>query len=110
MLAALAAGIWLAALNVKYRDVKYIVPFFITIGVYISPVAFVSDLVPEKWRFWYSMNPMVGVIDGFRWSLFGPGFEPYWPGFWLGSGLTFLVLGTGALYFRRTEKTFADVI
>ena len=108
--ASFALGTWLAALNVKYRDVKYIVPFFTRMGLYVSPVGFMSSLVPDRWRFWYSLNPMVGVIDGFRWCILGPGFEPYWPGFWASVGVVLLLLVSGMLYFRGTEKTFADVI
>lgn len=108
--AALAAGIWLSALNVKYRDVKYIVPFFTRIGLYASPVAFMTSAVPERWRFWFCLNPMVGVIDSFRWCILGPKFEPYWPGFWASLAATLVLLATGVLYFRSAEKTFADVI
>jgi len=108
--AALAAAIWLSALNVKYRDVKYIVPFFTRIGLYVSPVGFMSSLVPEPWRFWYALNPMVGVIDGFRWCVFGSQFEPYWPGFWASGAIIGVLLVSGVLYFRSTEKTFADII
>ena len=109
-LASFAIGTWLAALNVKYRDVKYIVPFFTRMGLYVSPVGFMSNLVPEHWRFWYSLNPMVGVIDGFRWCVLGSGFEPYWPGFWASLAVVVVLLVSGVLYFRSTEKTFADVI
>ncbi len=84
--ASMGAGLWLTALNVKYRDFRYIVPFIVQFGLYISPVGFSSTVVPEKWRLLYSINPMVGVIDGFRWAI------------------------TGIWYFRKTEKTFADVI
>lgn len=108
--AALAAGVWLSALNVKYRDVKYIVPFFTRIGLYASPVAFMTGKVPEPWRFWYSLNPMVGVIDSFRWCVLGPKFEPYWPGFWASLAALLVLLVSGVVYFRSTEKTFADVI
>ena len=109
-LAAFSAGVWLSALNVKYRDVKYIVPFFVSIGLYVSPVGFASMIVPERWRFWYSLNPMVGVIDGFRWCVLGAAFEPYWPGFIASCGVIVFLLATGLIYFRGTEKTFADVI
>ena len=110
VVAAFAAGVWLSALNVKYRDVKYIVPFFTRIGLYASPVAFMTGMVPERWRFWYSLNPMVGVIDSFRWCILGAKFEPYWPGFWASLAVTLVLLVSGILYFRSTEKTFADVI
>jgi lipopolysaccharide transport system permease protein len=109
-LAAFSAGVWLSALNVKYRDVKYIVPFFTRMGLYASPVGFLSTIVPERWRFWYSLNPMVGVIDGFRWCILGEKFEPYWPGIFASLGVIIVLLATGLFYFRSTEKTFADVI
>jgi lipopolysaccharide transport system permease protein len=109
-LAAFGAALWLSALNVRYRDVKHVVPFLVRIGTYVSPVGFLSEVVPERWRLWYSLNPIVGVIDGFRWAILGPDFTPYWPGFWLGLAVCALVLVSGALFFRSTEKTFADVI
>ncbi len=108
--AALGAGIWMAALNVKYRDFRYIVPFIVQLGLYISPVGFPSSVVPDEWRLLYSLNPMVGVIDGFRWAILGPPAEIYWPGMILSITLTTLILGLGVAYFRRTERTFADVI
>ena len=112
--AAFATGLWLSALNVKYRDVIYIVPFIVSIGLYASPVAFPSSLVREKFGdtvfFLFSLNPMVGVIDGFRWCVLGARFEPYWPGFAVSIGVIAVLLVSGALYFRRSEKTFADVI
>ncbi len=107
---ALGAGLWLSALNVKYRDVKYVVPFIVRMGLYISPVGFLSSVVPEKYQLLYSLNPMVGVIDGFRWCLLGGKVVPYWPGFWLSVFIVVVLLVTGAYYFRRMEKTFADVI
>lgn len=108
--AAFAVGVWLSALNVKYRDVKYIVPFFTSMGLYISPVGFDSSIVPERMRIFYNLNPMVGVIDGFRWCVLGGGFKPFWPGFCLSIAITLLILVTGLYYFRSTEKTFADII
>jgi lipopolysaccharide transport system permease protein len=108
--AAMGAGLWLAALNVKYRDFRYIVPFVVQIGLYISPVGFSSSIVPEKWRLLYSLNPMVGVIDGFRWAILGGKAQMYWPGFILSVALVVLVLLSGIKYFRQTERTFADVI
>jgi lipopolysaccharide transport system permease protein len=107
---ALGAGLWLSALNVEYRDVRFVVPFLIQMGVYISPVGFSSQIVPGKLRFIYSLNPMVGVIDGFRWSLLGDKFQIYWPGLGLSCGVVLLLLISGAYYFRKTERTFADVI
>jgi lipopolysaccharide transport system permease protein len=107
---ALGAGVWLAALNVKYRDFRYIVPFMVQFGLYVSPVGFSSSLVPEKWRLLYSLNPMVGVIDGFRWALLGGESNIYWPTFVLSLAIVGTVLLCGVRYFRKVEKTFADVI
>ncbi|MDH4285633.1 MAG: ABC transporter permease [Gallionellaceae bacterium] len=108
--AAMGAGLWFAALNVKYRDFRIIVPFLVQFGLYISPVGFSSNIVPEQWRLLYSINPMVGVIDGFRWAILGGSSTLYWPGFLLSISLVMAILVTGIAYFRKTEKTFADVI
>jgi lipopolysaccharide transport system permease protein len=108
--AALGVGLWLAALNVEYRDFRYIVPFIVQFGLYISPVGFSSSIVPEKWRLLYSLNPMVGVIDGFRWAILGKESTLYLPGFIFSVGLVFLILATGIMYFRKVERKFADVI
>ncbi len=103
-------GIWLAALNVRYRDFRYIVPFMVQFGLYVSPVGFSSSVVPENWRLLYSLNPMVGVIDGFRWAILGEGVEIYWPGFALSLGLSIGIFVLSIRYFRSTERIFADVI
>jgi len=108
--ASTGCGLWLAALNVKYRDFRYIIPFIVQFGLFISPVGFSSSIVPEKWRLLYSMNPMVGVIDGFRWAIIGGETSIYWPGFLLSLSLVIILLITGIRYFRKTEKTFADII
>lgn len=108
--AAMGCGLLLTALNVKYRDFRYIVPFIVQFGLYISPVGFSSSIVPEKWRLLYSLNPMVGVIDGFRWAVLGGAAAIYWPGFLLSMLLVAASLIAGIIYFRKTEKTFADVI
>lgn len=108
--AAMGAGLWIAALNVKYRDFRIIVPFVVQLGLYISPVGFSSTIVPEEWRLLYSINPMVGVIDGFRWAILGGNTQIYWPGFLLSISLVLVILVTGTVYFRKMEKTFADVI
>ena len=108
--AAMGVGLWIAALNVKYRDFRIIVPFVVQFGLYISPVGFSSSIVPEQWRLLYSMNPMVGVIDGFRWAILGGNTQLYWPGFLLSLFLVLVILVTGIVHFRKTEKTFADVI
>jgi lipopolysaccharide transport system permease protein len=110
LIAALGCGIWLSALNVKYRDFRYIVPFMVQFGLYISPVGFSSSVVPDKWRLIYSLNPMVGVIDGFRWAILGGDLSLYLPGFLLSVVITLLIFYFGLAYFRRTERTFADVI
>lgn len=110
LLASTGAGIWLAALNVKYRDFRYIVPFIVQFGLYISPVGFSSSIVPERWRLLYSLNPMVGVIEGFRWSVSG-GKTPFPTQSLELSLITIaLLLASGIWYFRKTERTFADVI
>lgn len=108
--AAMGIGLWLTALNVKYRDFRYLVPFVVQFGLYISPVGFSSSVVPQKWRLLYSLNPLVGVIDGFRWAILGGGATIDWPSFLLSCTLVLLLLVIGVGYFRRTEKTFADVI
>ncbi len=108
--ASLGVGLWLSALNVLYRDVKHIVPFLIRFGLYISPVGFASSVIPEKYRLLYSLNPMVGVIDGFRWCLLGSNVQIFWPGVYLSALLSLVVLVTGMFFFRRMERIFADVI
>jgi lipopolysaccharide transport system permease protein len=110
VMAALGFGLWLSALNIKYRDFRIVLPFVVQIGMYVSPVGFSSNIVPEKWRMLYSLNPMVGVIDGFRWALLGGNFKLYLPGLFVSVALTFIVFVTGLSYFRRTERTFADLL
>jgi len=109
-LASFGFGLWFAALNVKYRDFRYIVPFVVQFGLYISPVGFSSNVVPEKWRLLYSLNPMVGVIDGFRWAILGGRTQLHLPGFLLSAVLSLIVFLLGVRYFRNTERAFADVI
>jgi lipopolysaccharide transport system permease protein len=108
--ASMGAGLWIAALNVKYRDFRYIVPFVVQFGLYVSPVGFSSSIVPEKWRLLYSVNPMVGVIDGFRWAILGGEGQLYMPGFLLSLTLVAALCVSGIAYFRKTEKSFVDVI
>jgi lipopolysaccharide transport system permease protein len=108
--ASLSAGLYVAALNVKYRDFKYIVPFVVQFGLYISPVGFSSSIVPEKWKLLYSLNPMVGIIDGFRWSILGGDNQIYLPGLMVSIAVIILILIFSLKYFRKTEKTFADII
>ncbi len=110
LFASFGFSLWLSALTTKYRDFRYIVPFIVQFGLYISPVGFSSNIVPEKWRLLYSINPMVGVIDGFRWAILGGDASIYWPGFVLSILLTVAVFVSGFLYFRKTERTFADFI
>ena len=109
-LAAIGPGLFITALNVKYRDFRYVIPFVVQFGLYVSPVGFRSDVVPEQWRLLYSLNPMVGVIDGFRWAICGGEFAIYWPGFAVSLAITVFFLWFGVRYFRATERTFADVI
>lgn len=107
---ALGTGLWIAALTVKYRDFRYITPFIVQLGLYVSPVGFSSAIVPEQWRLLYSINPMVGIIEGFRWSLLA-GQEPlYWPGLLLSLVMILILLISGTMYFRKTERSFADLI
>ena len=110
LLSAIGAGLYVAALNVKYRDFRYIVPFVVQFGMYISPVGFSSNRIPEKWRLLYSINPMVGVIDGFRWSITGGESHIYLPGMFLSIGLILVLLLFSIWYFRKMEKTFADIV
>jgi lipopolysaccharide transport system permease protein len=110
MLASLGPAFLITALNVKYRDFRYIIPFIVQFGLYISPVGFSSAIVPDKWRFWYSLNPVVGVIDGFRSCVLGRDSRLYPPGFLLSLVVVAAFLWLGVGYFRRTERSFADLI
>ncbi len=110
LLAAIACGLWFSALNVQYRDVKYVIPFMLRIAMLVSPVGYLSSEIPENYRLLYSINPLVGVIDGFRWSVLGSEFQPYWPGFCLGATVVLFFLVTGVMFFRNTERKFADII
>ncbi len=107
---SMGTGLWFSALNVKYRDFRYVVPFVIQFGLYISPVGFSSGIVPENLRLLYSLNPMVGIIDGFRWAILGGEEQLYLPGMILSFVLTATIFISGLKYFRKTEKTFADII
>jgi len=109
LVTTLGAGLWLAALNVKYRDVRYIVPVMVQFGMFVSPVAYPSSLVPAPWRTLYALNPMAGVIEGFRWALLGTDTAPG-PLVAVSAVAALILLVSGLFYFRRTEKTFADVI
>ena len=108
--AAFGVGLWTAALMVEYRDVRFVVPFIVEFGLYISPVGFQSSVVPPRFRPLYALNPMVGIIDGFRWCLLGARSGMYWPGVVIGVFSVTVLVASGIWYFRRTERTFADVI
>lgn len=110
LLASLGPGLWVTALNVKYRDFRYVIPFVVQFGVFVSPVGFSSNVISEEWRLLYSLNPMVGVIDGFRWCILGGRSPIYWPGFALGLAIVAFFLWLGVSQFRKMEKTFADMI
>jgi lipopolysaccharide transport system permease protein len=108
--ASLGVGIWVAALMVKYRDLRFIIPFAVQFGLYISPVGFLSSVVPERYRLLYSLNPMVGIIDGFRWCILG-GRQPMdWVGAAISTAGIIAIMATGIAYFRKTERKFADII
>jgi lipopolysaccharide transport system permease protein len=109
VVAALGVGLWLCALTVKYRDFRFVVPFVVQIGLYISPVGFSSSVIPERYRLVYSLNPIVSVIDGFRWAILGNS-ELYLPGFLISVMTSALLFFSGLWYFRKTERTFADII
>jgi lipopolysaccharide transport system permease protein len=111
LLASLGPSLWITALNVKYRDFRYIIPFLVQFGLYVSPVGYSGSAIPEPWRLLYSLNPMVGVIDGFRWCILGADSSPiYWPGFILSLVVVAFFLWLGISRFRKMEKTFADII
>jgi len=110
LLTALGIGLYITSLNVKFRDFRYVIPFIVQFGLYISPVGFSSNVIPNEYRLLYSLNPMVGVIDGFRWAILGGESQPYWPGFMLSLGIMFFFLWLGIRTFRRMEKSFADMI
>ena len=109
-LASLGPGLWITALNVKYRDFRYVIPFLVQFGLYVSPVGFSSIVIPTEWRLLYSLNPVVGVIDGFRWAILGGESNLYLPGFILSCGVILFFLWLGVRQFRKMEKSFADLI
>jgi lipopolysaccharide transport system permease protein len=107
---ALGLGLWFSALNVKYRDFQFVIPFLLQFGLYVSPIGFSTSVIPDQWRLLYSLNPMVGVIETFRWALLGSAFTLGREVIVLSAALTAVLLGSGLWYFRRTERSFADVI
>ena len=109
-LAALGPGLWVTAINVKYRDFRFVIPFIVQIGLYVSPVGFSSKVIPENLRLLYSLNPMVGVIDGFRWAILGGESRIYMPGFLLSLLGVAVMLWVGISRFRKMERSFADLI
>jgi lipopolysaccharide transport system permease protein len=109
-MASIGFGVWITALNVKYRDFRYVIPFIVQLGLYVSPVGFSSSVIPDQWRLVYSLNPLVGVIDGFRWCLLGGESQVYLPGVALSIGVTAFFLWLGIRQFRKMEKSFADLI
>ena len=110
LLASLGPGLWFTALNVKYRDFRYIIPYVVQFGLYITPVGFSTQMVPQNWRLACSLNPMVGVIDGFRWCILGDAATLYWPSFLISLSVIAVFLWRGIRRFRRMESTFADMI
>jgi lipopolysaccharide transport system permease protein len=109
-LTSIGPALWITSLNVKYRDFRYVIPFIVQFGLYVSPVGFSSSVVPSEWRLLYSINPMVGVIDGFRWCILGRQAQLYPPGLLLGTSVALFFLWFGISRFRKTEKSFADLI
>lgn len=110
LLVSLGPGLWISSLNVKYRDFRHVTPFILQFGLYISPVGFSTSIIPDEWRLLYSLNPMVGVIDGFRWCILGGESRIYWPGFSISLVIIAFFLYLGISQFRRMEKKFADLI
>jgi lipopolysaccharide transport system permease protein len=106
---ALGVGLWLAALNVRFRDVGLMVPFIVQFWLFATPIAYPSSLLSEPWRTLFGLNPMTGVVEGFRWALLGTSTAPG-PMVAVSSGVALVVLISGLFYFRRTEKTFADIV
>lgn len=107
---SMGLGLWAAALNVRYRDFRHLIPFFLQLGIYVSPVGYASNLIPEKWRLLYSFNPLVGIIEGFRWCIIGTEMQVYWPGVAISAAVGIFLTFTGIRYFRKAEASFADVI
>jgi lipopolysaccharide transport system permease protein len=109
MMTALAVGTWLSALNVRYRDVRHTIPFLTQVWLFSTPIAYSSSIVPERWQILYGLNPMAGVVEGFRWGLLGKEL-PSLQMVFMSVGVVMLLLISGLIYFHRTEKTFADIV
>jgi lipopolysaccharide transport system permease protein len=109
-IASVGPALWITSLNVKYRDFRYIIPFIVQFGLYVSPVGFSFSVIPEQWRLVYSLNPMVGVINGFRWCILRGQSDLYWPGLIVGIAVSAFFVWLGIRYFRNSERTFADLI
>ena len=109
LVTALGVGMWLSALNVRFRDVRYTIPFIVQCWLFTTPIAYPSSLLPEPWKTWYGVNPMAGVVEGFRWALLGTGVAPG-PMIAVSTVAALAVLVSGLFYFRRVEKTFADIV
>jgi lipopolysaccharide transport system permease protein len=109
LLTALSLGLWLSALNVRYRDIRHIIPFLTQLWMFASPIAYPVSLVPEQWRLLYSLNPLVGVVEGFRWALLGND-SPNFSIMAVSAAVVLVVLVGGVVYFKKMEQTFADVI
>jgi lipopolysaccharide transport system permease protein len=108
-IAASGVGIWLSALNIKYRDFRYVIPFLTQLWMFASPVVYPASMVPERWRSFYAINPLVGVIESFRWSVLGTEVNP-WPGLLVSATSAMIIFISGVAYFKRTERFFADII
>ena len=106
---ALAAGLWLSALNVQFRDVKHTIPFLTQFWMFMTPVVYPASIIPPKWRLWYGLNPMAGVVDGFRWSILGRAGHPG-AMIWVSAAAVIVLLAGGYLYFRKMETSFADIV
>lgn len=108
--ASFGAGLWIAALMVKYRDFRFVVPFLVQFGLYAAPVFVMTAKIPDRWKLLYSLNPVVGIIDGFRWCILGGKNLIYWPGQAESVAMVAVLISTGLWYFRKTERSFADII
>jgi len=109
-LASLGPALWITAVNVRYRDFRYVIPFMVQFGLYVSPVGYSAAVIPQKWRLFYELNPMVGVIDGFRWCLLGGRSPLDWQSVGISAAVTAAFLWIGLAQFRRLERSFADLL